>query len=293
MALSVGFLGLGQMGSGIASRLLGAGHDVIVWNRSPGKAAELESTGARVAASVAEACQGQVVVVTMMADDGALEAIVDEVLGALTPGAIHLMMGTHSAEMTRLIAEKHAEAGQELVAAPVIGRPQVAAAGQLGIITAGSPVALQRCAPLFQAVGRQTFDAGSDPVGAAVMKLANNFALGCAIEAMAESFALVRAYGIPAQALHEVFMNGMFRGSSVYAGYGQRMIDEAYEPAGFRTQLALKDSDLIRAAAEAKAVPLPIAVVCRDTLVASIEHGDGDRDWAVVARERARAAGLE
>jgi 3-hydroxyisobutyrate dehydrogenase-like beta-hydroxyacid dehydrogenase len=291
--MNVGFLGLGLMGSGIARNLLAARHDLIVWNRSPGKAVELEAAGAHVASSVAEASEGREVVVTMLANDEALDAVADELIAALAPGAMHLVMGTHSVETVRRLAARHAEAGQELVAAPVIGRPQVAAAGELGIMAAGSPEAVARCTPLFEAAGRQTFDAGTDPVGAAVMKLANNFALACAVEAMAETFALVRAYGISPQAMQDVFVNGMFKGSSVYTGYGQRMVDEAYVPAGFRTVLALKDIDLIRAAAESKEVPLPSADVCRETIVAAIEHGEGERDWAVIARERARAAGLE
>lgn len=291
--MNVGFLGLGLMGSGIARNVLAAGHDLVVWNRSPEKAAELEAAGARVASSVAEASEGREVVITMMADDAALEAISDKLLGALPTGAIHLVMGTHSVQAVHRLAERHAASGQELVAAPVIGRPQVAAAGELGIMVAGPPGAVERCAPLFDAAGRQTFDAGTDPVGASLMKLANNFALACAVEAMAETFALVRAYGISPQAMQDVFMNGMFKGSSVYSGYGQRMVDEAFEPAGFRTVLALKDIDLIRAAAGARKVPLPSADVCRETIAAAIEHGDGERDWAVVARERARAAGLE
>ncbi len=291
--MKIGFLGLGRMGSGIATNLLAAGHDLVVWNRTPEKTAPLEEAGARRASSVADACSGSEIVITMLADDTALEAVAAELIESLEPGAIHIVMGTHSVEEVGRMAERHAQAGQELVAAPVIGRPQAAAAGELGIMVAGPPTTVECCAPIFEAAGRQTFDAGTDPVGAAAMKLANNFALACAIEAMAETFAFARAYGIPAKTMHDLFMNGMFKGSSVYTGYGQRMVDEAFEPAGFRTELALKDIEQIRAAADAKQVPLPTAEVCRETLLASIEHGDGERDWAVVARERARAAGLE
>jgi 3-hydroxyisobutyrate dehydrogenase-like beta-hydroxyacid dehydrogenase len=291
--LNVGFLGVGQMGSGIARNLLGAGHQLTVWNRSAGKAAALAGHGAVVAESLAGACAGREVVVTMLADDTALQAVADDVVGSLEADAIHLLMGTHSVGAVGALEERHAAAGQQLVAAPVIGRPQAAEAGELGIMVAGDPAAVERCRPLFEAAGRKTYDAGTDPVGASVMKLANNFALACAVEALAETLALVRAYGISPQAMLDVFTGGMFKGSTVYAGYGQRMVDESFEPAGFRAELALKDIDLIRAAGEARGVPLPAADVCRATVSAAIEHGDGERDWAVVARERARAAGLE
>jgi 3-hydroxyisobutyrate dehydrogenase-like beta-hydroxyacid dehydrogenase len=281
------------MGGGIARNLLGAGHEVVIWSRTPEKASEFADSGARLARSVTAASEGREVVITVLADDNALEAVTEELTKALGASGTHLMMGTHSIEAVRRLAQRHAELGQAFVAAPVIGRPQVAAAGELLILAAGDPAAVTRCAPLFAAAGRQTVDVGRDPVGAAAMKLANNFALACAVEAMAESFALARAYDISPAVMHDVFVNGMFRGSSVYAGYGKRMVEETFEPAGFRAKLALKDIDLVRAAAAARNVPVPSADVCRDTLVAAIEHGDGDRDWSVVVRERARAAGFE
>jgi 3-hydroxyisobutyrate dehydrogenase-like beta-hydroxyacid dehydrogenase len=281
------------MGSGIAQNFVSAGHDLVVWNRSMEKTAPLEEAGARVAESVAEACVGREVVATMLADDAALAAVTDELVGNLPRGAIHLLMGTHSVAAVEALGARHAAAGQGFVAAPVIGRPQVAAAGELGIMAAGALDAVEHCRTLFEAAGRQTVDAGTEPAAAAAMKLANNFALAAAIEAMAETFALVRAYGIEPQSMLDVFTSGMFKGSTVYAGYGQRMVDEAFEPAGFRTELALKDIDLIRAAAAARGVPLPAADVCRETIMGAIANGDGARDWAVVGRERARAAGLE
>jgi 3-hydroxyisobutyrate dehydrogenase-like beta-hydroxyacid dehydrogenase len=292
--MNVGFIGLGLMGSGVARNILEAGHDLVVWNRSPGKTSSFAAAGAAVAPSIEAACEGREVVATMVANDQALVEVVEAdggIRGALEGGAIHLVMGTHGVEAVRRIAAVHADAGQLLVAAPVLGRPEVAAAGRLGIIAGGPPAAVARCTPLFDAVGRRTFDAGKDPVGATVIKLANNFTLGCAIEAMAEAFALTRGYGLLPERLHEVLTEGLFAGSPAYAGYGQAMVEERYEPPGMRAVLALKDVDLILAAAEDAGVPLPSAQVYRETLAATVEEGDGERDWAVVARTRAHAAG--
>jgi 3-hydroxyisobutyrate dehydrogenase-like beta-hydroxyacid dehydrogenase/catechol 2,3-dioxygenase-like lactoylglutathione lyase family enzyme len=290
--MRVGFVGLGLMGSGVARNILEAGHDLVVWNRSPEKTAALAAAGATVAPSLAAACQGREVVATMVADDDALVEVVATdggIRDGLAPGAIHLLMGTHGVDAVRRVAALHDEAGQVLVAAPVLGRPEVAAAGKLGILAAGPPGAVAQCAPLFEAVGRRTFDAGADPLGATVIKLANNFTLGCAIEAMAEAFSLTRAYGVAPEILHEVLTEGLFAGSPAYAGYGQAMIEDRYEPPGMRAVLALKDVGLVLAAARSAGVALPSALVNRDTLAAAVAEGDGERDWAVVARTRAHA----
>src|SRR5947208_6312108 len=178
--MRVGFIGLGLMGSGIARNMLAAGVDLVVWNRSPEKAAPLAEAGAAVAPSLQAACERSDVVATMLADDAALVEVAAKVRESLPPGAVHLVMGTHGVEAIRRVCELHAERGQVVVAAPVLGRPEVAAAGNLGIVAAGPPEAVARCAPLFDAVSRRTFDAGPDPLGATAIKLANNFALGCA-----------------------------------------------------------------------------------------------------------------
>jgi 3-hydroxyisobutyrate dehydrogenase-like beta-hydroxyacid dehydrogenase/catechol 2,3-dioxygenase-like lactoylglutathione lyase family enzyme len=290
--MRVGFVGLGLMGSGVARNILEAGHDLVVWNRSPEKTAALAAAGATVAPSLAAACQWREVVATMVADDDALVEVVATdggIRDGLAPGAIHLLMGTHGVDAVRRVAALHDEAGQVLVAAPVLGRPEVAAAGKLGILAAGPPAAVAQCAPLFEAVGRRTFDAGADPLAATVIKLANNFTLGCAIEAMAEAYSLTRGYGVSPEILQEVLTEGLFAGSPAYAGYGQAMVEDRYEPPGMRAVLALKDVGLVLAAARSAGVALPSALVNRDTLAAAVAEGDGERDWAVVARTRAHA----
>src|SRR5262245_54442313 len=176
-AVHVGFLGIGRMGSAIAGRVLAGGNELTVWNRTPEKAAELARGGAHVASSVADACSGADVVMTMLAND---EVLLEIALGpggiveSLDNGATHVVMGTHGVNAVRTLTDEHSDAGQILVAAPVLGRPDVAASGQLGIVAAGPADALRRCQPLFEAIGRRTFEAGDRPESATAIKLANN-----------------------------------------------------------------------------------------------------------------------
>ena len=293
--MKVGFIGLGRMGQGMAGRLIDAGHDLLVYNRTPEKAAELGAAGATIASSVAEAAAGRDVVITMITDDAAIDAIVlgdGGLIAALPAGTIHLGMSTNSVDMTRKIAAAHSEANQAFVAAPVLGRPDRAAAGELGIMPAGPADAVTRVQPLLEAMGRRIFPAGDKAEAAAAIKIAHNFVLGCAIEVMGEGMSLVRKYGVEPLVLHQVLTEGIF-GCPAYQIYGDIIVREAYDDVGFTTLIGLKDANLALAAAEAAAMPLPSANVWRDRLLGAIAHGDGERDWAVVAREQARASGLE
>lgn len=293
--MKIGVIGLGRMGRGIAGRVLGAGHDLAVYNRTSGKDADLVAAGARSVASIAQACERRDVVVTMLADDAALDAVAlgaGGVRDSLPVGAIHMVMGTHGVGIVRALTAAHAAAGQTLVAAPVLGRPDAAASGQLGIVAAGPAEALQRCKPLLDVIGRRTFEAGASPDAATSIKLANNFMLGCAVQAMGEAYSLVRRFGVAPQVLHDVMTEGLFS-APAYKVYGRIMADEAYDNVGFTTRLALKDMSLVLAAGDMARVPLPSASLLRDRLLAAIAHGDADRDWAVLAREQARTAGLE
>jgi 3-hydroxyisobutyrate dehydrogenase-like beta-hydroxyacid dehydrogenase len=293
--MKVGFIGLGRMGQGMARRLLDAGNEVAVYNRTPEKAKDLGDAGAAVVDSITAVTQGRDVVITMVTDDAAIEAIAlgdGGLIASLPDGGIHMAMGTNSVEMTRKIAAAHADAGQTFIAAPVLGRPDRAAAGELGIMPAGPGDAIAQMQPLLEVMGRRIFPAGDNPEAAAALKIAHNFVLGCAIEVMGEGMSLVRKYGVEPLVLHQVLTEGIF-GSPAYQVYGDIIVREAYDDVGFTTLIGLKDCNLALAAAEAAAMPLPSANVWRDRLLGAIAHGDGERDWAVVAREQARASGLE
>jgi 3-hydroxyisobutyrate dehydrogenase-like beta-hydroxyacid dehydrogenase len=293
--MKVGFIGIGRMGRGIAGRILTGENDLVVHNRTPGRVDELAQAGARVAASIADACRGREVVITMVADDAALEEVTLGDAGlrdSLAEGAIHMTMGTHGVATVQALTAAHSTAGQVLVAAHAVGRPDVAAAGQIGIIVGGPPDAIRRCAPLFEVIGRRTFEAGDEPASATALKLANNFLLGCAIEVMGEAFSLARKYDVRPHVLYDLMTDGLFA-SPAYKVYGKIMVDEAYDQVGFTADLGLKDANLVLAAAGLARLPMPSANVLRDRLLGAVAHGDGGKDWAVVAREQARAGGLD
>jgi 3-hydroxyisobutyrate dehydrogenase-like beta-hydroxyacid dehydrogenase len=292
--MKVGFIGLGRMGQGIAGRVAGAGHDLCIYNRTADKAAALGKAGAKIAKSVAGACEGREVLITMLAHDEALEEVVrgaGGVLAKLPEGAIHVAMGTHSVAVTRAISEAHAEAGHLYVAAPVQGRPEVAATGQIGIIAAGPADALARCRPLFDVIGRKTYEAGTDQTTAAAIKLAHNMVLGCAIEALGEGFVLAEKYGVARQLFYELLTDALFA-CPAYKGYGKLIADEDYDKIGITVRLALKDADLAFAAAEAVTVPMPSANAWRDRLLGAIAHGLAEKDQSAIAHAQARASGL-
>ena len=174
----------------------------------------------------------------------------------------------------------------------MLGRPDLAASGQLGVVVAAPEDAVQRCEPLLQVIGRRTFVAGTMPEAATAIKLANNLVLGCAMIAMAEGFSLVRKYGVETQVLYDVMTEGLFS-SPAYEGYGKTMVEQTYDRVGSPITVGLKDANLIQAAADLAKVPLPSLNVYRDRLLGAVAHGDGDKDQAVLAREQARACGLE
>ena len=231
----------------------------------------------------------------MVADDTAVKEVTlgaGGVRDSLASGAVHLCMGTHSVAAIQTLAKAHDAANQKMVCAPVLGRPDAAAAGQLGIVAAGPADATARCGELFQVLGRRTFEAGAKQEGAAAIKLSNNFVLGAAIEAMAEAFSLVRKYGVPPQVLFDVMTDALFA-APAYKIYGKIMVDESYDKVGFMTLQGLKDLNLALAAADQARVPMPTANNVRDRLLGAIAHGDGEKDWAVMAREQNRASGIE
>ncbi len=291
--MNVGFIGLGQMGRGIAANLVKAGHAVTVWNRTPGRADELKSAGAQVAASAAEAAASGIVI-TMLADDHAVESVVfgkNGILGALPRGGIHISISTISVALSERLTAAHREAGQEYIAAPVFGRPEAAAAAKLFVVAAGPATTLQKCQPLFDAISQRTFLAGDEPRSANVIKLAGNFLIASTIEIFGEAFALARKSGIAAPEFLEILAGTLFT-APFQIGYGGIIAREAYDPAGFAAVLGLKDLRLVLAAADSAGVPMPVASVVRDRFQAAVGRGYRDKDWSVIAKLAAEDSGL-
>ena len=287
-------MGTGRMGQAMARRLIEAKHDLGVFNRTPDKIKGLVDAGAKAMASLAQAARYGEAVFSMLADDAALHEVAGQqggLLESLPQGGIHICSGTHGIAIIRTLKAAHAARGQILVTAPMLGRPEMVASGQAGIVVAGPAEALRRCAPLFEAVARRSIEAGADPEAATAIKIANNFVLGCAIEAMGEGFSLVRKYGVAPQVFNEVMTDGLFA-CPAYKAYGKIIVEESYDRVGQMAVLGLKDANLALAAGEAVGVPLPSGNVWRDRLVGAVAHGDGAKDWAVMALEQARASGL-
>lgn len=291
--MKVGFIGIGSMGLPMARNLLRAGHSLTVYNRTPGRAELLAGDGATVASSASEAARDAEVVVTMLSDDQAVRNVVFDhgILEAMPPGAIHLGMSTIGVACSRQLAEAHAAAGQGYVAGPVFGRPEAAAAARLWVMAGGAPQNIEACRPLLEAMGRAVSVIGADPWLAIVVKLTGNMLIASMIEALGESFALQRKWGVDPRAFLEV-VNGALFTSPLYANYGDLIAGERYEPAGFRLRLALKDTRLALEAADAVSVPWPLASLLHDHFLAAVANGKGDMDWAALAQLAAENAGL-
>ncbi|HEY2496836.1 MAG TPA: NAD(P)-dependent oxidoreductase [Candidatus Angelobacter sp.] len=292
--MNIAFIGLGNMGSAMARNLIKAGHALTVYNRSRNRADELAPLGARVAATPGEAAAKAEVAITMLADDHALESVVFEkagMLGSLPASAIHISMSTISVALSRRLAAAHAERRQHYVSAPVFGRPEAAAAAKLFVVAAGPAAQIDRCRPLFDAMGQKTFIAGEDASGANLMKLAGNFLITAVIEGLAESFALVRKAGLDANLFLEILTSSLFN-APIYKTYGALIASEKFEPAGFKLPLGLKDNRLLLAAAEEMSVSMPMASLVRDRFLAALAQGMGELDWSAISKISAKEAGV-
>jgi len=291
--MNVGFLGLGKMGIGMARNLLRAGHRVAVYNRTREKAEALAADGARVADSPAGACRDAEIVMTMVADDAALEQVVfgnEGIAVAMEPGAVHLSHSTISTVLARRLTAEHTQRKQGYLSVPVFGRPDAAEAKRLLVVAAGPEELIERCRPVFDEIGRQTFVVGPEPWQANTTKVCGNFIVISVIEALAEAFATLRKAGVDPKIFLEI-MNTLL-GSAVIANYGRVIAEEKFEPAGFALRLGLKDVRLALAAAEECESPMPLASLVHDHLLAALAQGQGDLDWSSMARVLARNAGL-
>jgi 3-hydroxyisobutyrate dehydrogenase-like beta-hydroxyacid dehydrogenase len=291
--MEVGFIGLGNMGAPMARNLLKAGHRVTVYNRTRSKAETLAREGAKVADRVTDACRGDVLI-TMLSDDAAVEAVVfgdGAALSALHHNAIHISMSTISVALSDRLADVHGKAGQGYAAAPVFGRPEAAATAKLFIIAAGTDATLRRCQPLFDAMGQQTFVIGAKPSDANIVKLTGNFLIASVLESLGEAFALVRKAGIDPHRYLDILTSTLFS-APVYRTYGAIIAEQQNPANGFKMSLGLKDLRLALAAADARVVPMPVASLVRDHFVEAVAQGEGDADWSGLARIAARRAGL-
>src|SRR6266404_5948460 len=229
--MKVGFIGLGNMGSAIARNLINAGHDLTVYNRTRSRAEPFASLGATIAKTPAEAAADREALITMIADDGAVEDVIfapGNAISALPAGAVHISMSTISVGLSRRLAESHREKEQHYLAATVLGRPDAAAAAKLFVIAAGANEQIERCQPLFDVIGQKTFVAGEEPHAANVIKLATNFLFTTVIEGLGEAFAFGRKFGVDPHAYLDILTNSSFT-APVYQIYGSMIASDNFE----------------------------------------------------------------
>lgn len=290
--MKLGFIGLGHMGSGMAANLVKAGHDVSVFNRSAGRARGLVALGAHEATSVAATCDAEAVVTMLANDDAASEIAWGEggLIAHLPKGAVHVSMSTISVVLSTRLARAHVQAGQRYIAAPVFGRPDMAAAGKLFIVAAGDPRTIEECQPLFRAMGQKTTPIGTAPEAANLVKLSGNFLSAAAIEALGEAVALIGKAGIDRQAYIEFLTSTLFD-APAYRTYGPLIAQGKFEPAAFAAPLGYKDIRLALAAAEDLRVPMPLAGLLHDRFLRLLAQGGGHLDWAAIGGLAAQDAG--
>ena len=276
--MEVGFIGLGAMGSAMARNLAKAGHKVRAWNRSGDSGIE----GVEMASDPAYAF-GAEAVFTMLSDDPAIREVLLEpgVLGKARHGLVHVVTSTISVAFAGELAAAHAAAGVGYVSAPVLGRPDVAAKGELNILAAGRREAVDTVRPLLDVLGKKVWDMGEDPPRANAAKIAANMMITMAIEGMAEAAVLTEANGLPRSAFFELILGTLF-GGRAYESYSANISKGTYEP-GFKARLGLKDLRLATEAAKDAGRRLPMLDAVRERLGEAVDAGLGDKDWSIMA----------
>jgi 3-hydroxyisobutyrate dehydrogenase-like beta-hydroxyacid dehydrogenase len=294
MSETIGFIGLGNMGHPIAANLLKAGFHVHVYNRSAEKARPLVEQGAHQVSRPCDVVEPGGIVVSIVANDSALESITlgeGGILERLGPDGIHISMSTVAPATAQKLTEEHTKRGCFYVAAPVFGRPDAAAAGNLWVCVAGAYTAKERIKPILEAIGQGIFDFGIAPEAANVVKLVGNFWIVAAMEAMAEGLTLAEKNGVERTKVIDMLSQTIFA-SRIYQNYGGAIAKKSYTPVGFEMKLGLKDVNLALQTAEQSHMPMPLASLLHDRLQTGIAKGRGEMDWMAMALGVSEDAGL-
>ena len=276
--MDIGFIGLGAMGSAMARNLAAAGHRVRAWNRSGGAIEGVTFVGDPGDVFAAD------VVLTMLSDDAAIREVILEagLLDRASAGLVHVVSSTISVAFARELVAAHAEAGVGYVSAPVLGRPDVAAKGELNILVGGADAAIERIRPVLDVIGGRVWPMGEDASAANAAKIACNMMITMAIEAMAEAVVLTEANGLSRDTLFELILGTLF-GSRSYQVYSANISAEAYDP-GFKATLGLKDLRLAREAAGGAQRTLPMLDAVHARMKETVDAGWGERDWSAMAK---------
>lgn len=280
--MRIGFLGLGKMGSAMAHRLIAAGHELAVWNRTEGKTEPLAREGAIVAGTPAEAELSADAVVTMLFDDHAHEEVLfgsNGLLDALTPSTLHISCSTISVALSERLTREHSRRGIPFIAAPVFGRPNVAEAGKLWIATAGAPENIERARPVLEPMSRGISIVGTEPWQAHALKVGGNFLISTMIQSLSEAFVYAESQGIEPGVFLEAINSALFQ-SPFYASYGNVMLHPPDQP-GATIDLGAKDTRLLREAAASRNTRLSLADNLAEIFEEAKRAGMANEDWAV------------
>jgi 3-hydroxyisobutyrate dehydrogenase-like beta-hydroxyacid dehydrogenase len=292
MTMKLALIGLGKMGIEIGGVLLRAGHSLVVYNRTAGKTAILEEKGATVATTPKEAASEADVILTMVFDDAALEHVTqgkNGILESMPREAVHVCLSTIAVETARRMEKQHAERGREYVSAPVLGRPDAAQQAKLIVMVGGSEKALAKVLPILDIIGRKTFTVGKEPWQANLFKLCSNFMISAMLESFGEAQALVRKAGSEPSDFVELMTE--FFGSAIYRNYGTLIATGKYDPPGGTLALGLKDNRQLLDAAAELLVPLPVASLVRDQMLAAAAAGNAELDWSSLTDTAIRNSG--
>lgn len=294
MAEEIGFIGVGSMGLPIARNLIAAGYTLRVYNRTASKAEPLAAAGAQVVAQPAEVATPGGIVVTMVADDHALESVVlgdDGIVDRLGPDGVHVSMSTVAPATAARLAEEHQKRGSSYVAAPVFGRPDAAAAKKLWVTISGPQAAKERARPMLEAIGQGIFDFGETPSAANVVKLAGNFLIVAAMEALAEALTLAEKNEVSRTDMMAMLGQTLFS-SPIYQNYGKMIAEKRHTPVGFQMALGLKDVNLVLQTAGDATMPMPLASLLHDRLITGLAKGRSGMDWSALSLSVLEDAGL-
>jgi 3-hydroxyisobutyrate dehydrogenase-like beta-hydroxyacid dehydrogenase len=290
--MKIGFIGLGRMGHGVAENLLKAGHEVTVWNRSPAPVAALVEKGAKPAKNPEDALQGDAVF-SMLSNDQVIRdvGLAGALLDKAAKGLVHVNMATISAALGKELQTAHERSGLFYLSAPVFGRPDMAASGQMVIVVAGSTAAIEKMQPVFDKISSRTVPVGDEAEKANLFKICGNFMIASELQATGEAFALLRKGGVDPALFHDVLGARLFTGAA-FKAYGAMILNKQYEPAGFALTLGLKDVNLARAAAEGLGASMPTADLLKTNYDQAVSWGWQDKDWAAIGEVPAKKAGL-
>ncbi|HEX4206948.1 MAG TPA: NAD(P)-dependent oxidoreductase [Ktedonobacteraceae bacterium] len=295
MSQHLGFIGLGNMGSPMASNLIKAGYRLSVYNRSADKARALVEAGAHQVNTPGEVAEAGGIVITMLANDEAVKSVTlgqNGILDRLGPGGIHISMSTISPALSREMVALHQQHQCTYIAAPVFGRPEAAAAHKLWVCVAGETAAKERVHPVLEALGQGLFDYGAEPEKANIVKICGNFMIAAAMETMGEALALAEKNGISRTEMIDMFGQTLFA-CAIYQNYGKMIAERSFTPVGFQMQLALKDINLVLDKAEESRAPMPFASLLHDRFLRGVANGQGEADWASLTNLISDDAGIQ